>query len=228
MDKHKQEIKAKAKVITIGVLAAIISFLLIVSVLWWITDEIVLENETAFDTTIHNFLSAYITPTTTQVMLACTFLGSSQFLFPAYTLLAALFFFYRRDTLLAIGVAGIGLLSRGLLLILKNIFQRARPSDPVAQSFSGYSYPSGHSFSAFTFFGLVAYLIWKSHLHLAWKWTLSVICLLLGACVALSRVYLHAHFASDVIAGFCISMLWLGISLWILQRIRRSGIFKKV
>ncbi|HUS02593.1 MAG TPA: phosphatase PAP2 family protein [Chitinophagaceae bacterium] len=228
MDQHKKELKEKAKVITVGVLVAILSFLLLVSVLWWITDEIVLENEMAFDTGIHKFLSAYTTPVTTKVMLACTVLGSSQFLLPAYTLLAALFFFYKRNSLLAIAVGAIGLLSRGLLLILKNIFQRTRPSDPVAQSFAGYSYPSGHSFSAFTFFGLVTYLIWKTNLHLLWKWTLSVMCLLLGACVALSRVYLHAHFASDVIAGFCISMLWLGISLWVLQRIRRSGKFEKL
>jgi membrane-associated phospholipid phosphatase len=35
-------------------------------------------------------------------------------------------------------------------------------------------------------------------------------------------VYLHVHFASDVIAGFCLSMIWLSISLWILQKIQRS------
>lgn len=202
-------------------MAVIVFFLLILFLFWRITDEIVLEQETTFDTDIHQFLAAYTTPATTKVMLLLTFLGSREFLLPAYTLLAAFFLFYKRDIIQALGIVMIGLISRGLLLLLKNIFQRHRPLGQLAQNFTGYSYPSGHSFSAFTFFGLLTYLIWKTNLSRGWKWILSFIFFLLAAGVAISRVYLHAHFASDVIAGFCLSILWLGIALWILHSVQR-------
>ena len=222
MQEPDQPITKKAKRITTGLLAVILVFLLILFLFWRITDEIVLEQETTFDTNIHKFLAAYTTPATTKVMLLFTFLGSREFLLPAYTLLAAFFLLYKRNIIQALGIVVIGLISRGLLLLLKSIFQRHRPLGQLAENFTGYSYPSGHSFSAFTFFGLLTYLVWKTDLSPGWKWILSVIFFLLAAEVAVSRVYLHAHFASDVIAGFCLSLLWLGIALWLLDKIQRS------
>jgi undecaprenyl-diphosphatase len=44
----------------------------------------------------------------------------------------------------------------------------------------------------------------------------------MAASIAVSRVYLHVHFASDVVAGFCLSIIWLSISLWILTKIENS------
>lgn len=201
---------------------AITLFLLTVFIFWRITDEIVLDQESTFDVAVFKMLSQYITPGTTNVMLLFTFFGSDKFLLPAYILLAAFFLFYKRNTFHSISVVAIGLSSVGLLFILKDIFHRHRPLQPLTQNVIGYSYPSGHSFSSFTFFGLLTYIIWKTNLSNFWKWVLSVLFILIAVCIALSRVYLHVHFASDVIAGFCLSMIWLSISLWILQKIQRS------
>lgn len=222
MDQPTQEIKKKAKGITLGLLIAITFFLLTVYLFWRITDEIVLEQESAFDLAVFKMLSQYITPVTTNVMLVFTFFGSTKFLLPAYILLAAFFLFYKRNTLHSISVAAIGLSSVGLLFLLKNIFQRHRPLEPLTPNVIGYSYPSGHSFSSFTFFGLLTYIIWKTDLSKFWKWVLSVLFILIAVCIALSRVYLHVHFASDVVAGLCLSIIWLSISLWILHTIQRS------
>jgi undecaprenyl-diphosphatase len=222
VDQPTQQIKKKAKGITLGLLMAIILFLLTVFIFWRITDEIVLDQESTFDVAVFKMLSQYITPGTTNVMLLFTFFGSTKFLLPAYILLAAFFLFYKRNTFHSISVAAIGLSSVGLLFILKDIFHRHRPLQPLTQNVIGYSYPSGHSFSSFTFFGLLTYIIWKTNLSNFWKWVLSVLFILIAVCIALSRVYLHVHFASDVIAGFCLSMIWLSISLWILLRIQRS------
>ena len=40
---------------------------------------------------------------------------------------------------------------------------------------------------------------------------------LFACAIAFSRVYLHVHYASDVIAGFCLCIVWLGISFWIMR-----------
>ena len=105
---------------------------------------------------------------------------------------------------------------------LKNIFHRHRPLDPLAPDIIGYSYPSGHSFSAFTFFGLLSYLIWKSNLSPFLKVIVSTLFILLAFCTAVSRVYLRAHFASDVVASFFLAIIWLGISLWMKEKIKNN------
>ena len=207
-------------------LISVILFLLVVFVFWRITDEIVLEKEGSFDAIVFKALAGYTTPATTKFMLVFTFFGSTKFLLPAYLLLTGFFLLFKRNGFWSAGIASIGLSSIGLLFLLKNIFHRHRPLEPLTQNVIGYSYPSGHSFSSFTFFGLLTYLIWKTDLPKIWKWILSVLFNTLAVCIALSRVYLHVHFASDVVAGFCLSIIWLFICFWVLNTIRRKWNFK--
>lgn len=219
MKESPQQVKKKAKVISAGLLVTILFFALIVFALWQITDDFALEKENKFDLKVFEILSQYINPVTTQLMLICTFFGSAMFILPAYVLLAAILYFYKRNKWLSITIVVIGLASRLLLFIIKNIFRRDRPIEPLTDLVHGYSYPSGHSFSSFTLFGLLTYIIWKTNLSKFWKWCLSVFFILFAICIAISRVYLHVHYASDVIAGFCLSLLWLGISLWIIEKV---------
>jgi undecaprenyl-diphosphatase len=214
----KQEINKNARTITLGLIAAVLFFLLIIFILWKITDEIVVGKKTAFDFDAFALLSDYKNPFNTWLMTKITFFGSSHFIIPAYFILAAIVFYYKRNRYLALTILALGLLSRLVLLMIKNIFDRARPSDPLIFGVDGFSFPSGHSFSAFTFFGLLCYVIWKTKLASLWKWILSVSFIFFAAIIALTRVYLHVHYASDVIAGFCFSMLWLGIVLWVLEK----------
>ena len=200
-------------------LVVIILFLVTVFIFWRITDEIVLEKEGGFDDAVFKMLTQYTNPATTHTMLLFTFFGSTKFLLPAYIILSVFFLFYKRDRWQSISIAAVGLSSIGLLFLLKNIFHRHRPLEPLTSNVIGYSYPSGHSFSSFTFFGLLTFIIWQTNIAKIWKWILSILFIGLAACIALSRVYLHVHFASDVVAGFCLSIIWLSISLWILTKI---------
>ena len=228
MDKVTQDTKKKAKGITLGLVIAIILFLATVFIFWRITDEIVLEKEGGFDNAVFKMLSQYTNPATTHIMLLFTFFGSTKFLLPAYIILSAFFLFYKRDRWQSISIAAIGLSSIGLLFLLKNIFHRHRPLEPLTKNVIGYSYPSGHSFSSFTFFGLLTYIIWQTNIPKIWKWILSIVFIGMAACIAISRVYLHVHFASDVVAGFCLSIIWLSISLLILKKIQNSGKLRAV
>jgi membrane-associated phospholipid phosphatase len=219
---QEKQIQKKAKGITLGLFAGILFFLLAAVLFWRITDEIVLEKGTGLDLGVYNFISRFRTPGTTRLMLFFTFFGSVAFLLPAYILLAAWFLFYKKDRLQAFVVVAIGISSKLLLTLLKNIFRRDRPLEPLTPNVPGYSYPSGHSFSAFIFFGLLTYLTCKMDLPAVWKWILSVLFILIAFLTATSRVYLHVHFASDAIASFCLSVIWLSISLWVVEKMKKT------
>lgn len=108
--------------------------------------------------------------------------------------------------------AGINLvLSVGLCLVLKEIVQRERPAESIRLvSETGYSFPSGHSMVAMAFFGFLMWMV----LHYEEDRIVKILCTLGFACVILligmSRVYLGVHYLSDVLAGFLVTVVWLG------------------
>jgi undecaprenyl-diphosphatase len=89
----------------------------------------------------------------------------------------------------------------------------------LLENVKGFSFPSGHSFSAFTFCGLLIYILWETQVNSLVKWLGTIALFVFAALIATSRVYLHVHYASDVIAGFCLSILWLAISISVLHTI---------
>ena len=207
----------KAKWITSRFILALVLFLVILFVFVTITDEIVLEHENGFDQNISQAISVLASPFATRLMEVVTFFGSSYFLFPAYVVLI-IYYWYRKNIKLALDITMIGLSSTGILFLFKNIFQRQRPLDPLIRDVTGFSFPSGHSFSSFTFFGLIIYILWKTGIKKMWKILVTIVLFLFAATIAFSRVYLRVHYPSDVVAGFCLSIIWLMLSLWILHK----------
>ena len=207
--------KEVAKGFSLWLLLGILIFLGVLYLFFRITDEFVLEKETAFDNGIFQWMATITSDQVTKVMLFFTFFGSTKFLLPAYLLLTGYFLFDKRTLFRSLTIALVGLSSIGLLYLLKWTFQRHRPLEPLTQKAIGYSYPSGHSFSSFTFCGILVYIIWHTKWPAWIKWLLSIILVLFAACIAFSRVYLHVHFASDVLAGLCLSIIWLAIC-WVI------------
>ena len=199
-------------------------FLFTLFIFWMIASEIVLEHENSFDFVMFQFMDSITSPFATRIMLFFTFFGSTLFLLPSYLILTSYFLFIKRNQRLSIQVATIGLTSTIGLFILKNIFHRTRPLDTLVSHVHSFSFPSGHTFSSFTFFGLITYLIWQKHFATKWKYFYSITLFLFCCMIAASRVYLHVHFASDVVAGFCLSVIWLIISLWLLNMIRKQQV----
>lgn len=154
-------------------------------------------------------------------MLFVTFLGNHKFLIPANLLLIFYFLFAAHQNWFSIRVLTIALSSLALMLLLKTLFQRKRPLSPLLKAAKGLSFPSGHSIMAVTFYGLLLYIL----VHTAdasWvKWLLAVLLVLLIILIGFSRVYLRVHYASDVIAGFIIGLLWLWISLTVLNNLEQ-------
>jgi membrane-associated phospholipid phosphatase len=101
-----------------------------------------------------------------------------------------------------------------LTAFLKVIVARPRPPDfllnpaDILQSINQYSFPSGHVLFFVVFFGFIAYLAWL-HLTGFARILVIAICGVLIVLIGPSRVYLGAHWASDVVGSYIIGFLWL-------------------
>ena len=216
--KDEQEIPKKVKAISLRILVAALIFLLAIAIFTLIANEMVLENENGLDKRAFSELSAITNPLMTRIMTIITFFGSSYFLGPSYLILIIYFLVIKKNRRMSLDIAAFGILGGIILFSLKAIFHRHRPLDPLIQNVNGFSFPSGHSFSAFTFFGLLIYIIWNQNINPSLRWILTILFFLFACAIAFSRIYLHVHYASDVVAGFLLCIVWLVASFWILKK----------
>ncbi len=105
---------------------------------------------------------------------------------------------------------------------LKYLFHRARPhfDDPLL-TLASYSFPSGHTMGATLFYGvLAAYLVctWR---RLSARVLAVCVALAMVLLVGLSRMYLGAHYLSDVLAALAFSCAWLAICITGVSTLRR-------
>jgi len=198
----------------------LVSLLFIISifVFGYIAHEIVGENETAFDEKAFHFFAGFNSPGFITINRILTFFGASYFSISAYIILLTILFLSGRKTD-GINIAIIAVTSTALMFGLKEFFHRKRPDLPLIRTLDNFSFPSGHALSSFIFCSVLVYLVWKGGLHIAWKWVLSVLLMLFSICIGISRIVLRYHYASDVIAGFCLALAWVIFSLWLEKKL---------
>ncbi len=99
-----------------------------------------------------------------------------------------------------------------LSTLLKLGLRRARPHNLDIRTFGvrSYSFPSGHAFGTVIFYGLFSYLDLKYLAH-PWNIVISTVVWLLILLTGISRVYLKAHYPSDVLGGWLLGLLSLFI-----------------
>ncbi|MGN1271416.1 MAG: phosphatase PAP2 family protein [Clostridia bacterium] len=93
--------------------------------------------------------------------------------------------------------------------ILKFIIARPRPEVLRIVEEKGYSFPSGHSMVATGFYGFLIYLVYKNIKNKKIKYPLIVMLSVLILLIGISRIYLGAHYATDVIGGWIIGIVYL-------------------
>ena len=198
----------------------LVSLLFIISifVFGYIAHEIVGENETVFDEKAFHFFAGFNSPGFITINRILTFFGASYFSISAYIILLTILFLSGRKTD-GINIAIIAVTSTALMFGLKEFFHRKRPDLPLIRTLDNFSFPSGHALSSFIFCSVLVYLVWKGGLHIAWKWVLSVLLMLFSICIGISRIVLRYHYASDVIAGFCLALAWVIFSLWLEKKL---------
>lgn len=111
------------------------------------------------------------------------------------------------------------------VFLLKLAFGRTRPRVELWEDFESgtpyQSFPSGHVALYVVFFGFLAFVLYRLRsLPDVPRRLIAAFCLFLILCVPASRVYLGAHYFTDVMGGFAIGVLSLiGLCLWYLYSI---------
>jgi undecaprenyl-diphosphatase len=114
-----------------------------------------------------------------------------------------------------------------LNVMLKLYFARQRPEfDEPLLHLATYSFPSGHAAYSTMLYGLLAAYV--AHRVDRWRWRLAsvLMCAAIIVLIAFSRLYLGAHYLTDVVAGVLEAVAWLAL-VWMavttLRRRRKPG-----
>ena len=172
-----------------------------------------------FDRPLMVWLRARHTPTATRVMTTLTHLGG-VYAVPAVALATAGYLARCRHSrrpaaFLAVSLIG----STAINSALKTMYKRTRPTyfHHIVREKS-YSFPSGHAMASAALAACTCVIAWPT------RWRLPAI---LGSAayvpaVGVTRMYLGVHFPSDILAGWCVAVAWVGevaTIMWLMDRL---------
>lgn len=207
--------RAAKEALGVPLAAGILVFATMTLILAEIAEDVLSrEPLTVADAQLSTWLHVHGTLCVTRAMRVATSLGSPLTV-TCITVALALFLLWRhrRPYWLAALVSSV---PGGALLnwLLKYGFHRARPyfDDPIL-TLTGYSFPSGHTMMASVLYGGVAVYL-CAHIP---DWRMRVLILfsasLVIALIGFSRVYLGAHYLSDVLGAMAEGLAWLSLCL---------------
>lgn len=192
--------------IYIEFIIAAIFFIAAGSLFYILVHFIIPEKENLIDNLSFYYVKPWVKNTNTEVAVFVSYFGSGLFLLPAYFFIIYSLLSKGRKTY-AIFVFTVSVSGLLLGLVLKELFQRPRPLHHMVSA-GGYSFPSGHSLGGFIFCLLVIFLIWKLKTSRLNKYFLYFISAVFGFLIGFSRVYLHVHYATDVLGSLFVAIGW--------------------
>lgn len=108
--------------------------------------------------------------------------------------------------------------SSRLNVAFKAAFERTRPDFWEHMSAENtFSFPSGHAMGSMSIAAPLVVLAWGTR----FRWAALAVAVVYVAAVGASRVYLGVHFPSDVLAGWSLTVLWVGILVMVLLLVAR-------
>lgn len=182
--------------------------------LFIINTILVISNKVSLiDKSIHDFVIKFSSEVTTTIMKIFTFFGSTIFIVILSIILFIIFIILKQKDK-AFKTAGAIIISTIINNIIKIIIRRPRPEYMTVVE-KTFSYPSGHTMASTTLYGILLYLLLKSNLNKTYKIGFGIILGNLPLLVGISRIYLGAHFFTDVFGGYLLSGLILTIVYYI-------------
>jgi len=154
-----------------------------------------------------------------------SFIGQTTVAFSIVILIAALFWFYdyHWEALFSLIAASSAVFNS----IFKYIIGRPRPSASIVSILDKQlspSYPSGHVVFFSVFFGfLIAAMFYAKGLNYYLRIITVIVSVVLIVLVSISRVFLGAHWVTDVIAGYLFGLIFLLVLLFFYQRKYQAG-----
>lgn len=115
---------------------------------------------------------------------------------------------------LFIEAGAVAIITIAIGALLKLLLRRSRPVTEYVEKmfFKTFSFPSGHAIGSLISYGLAAFVLslkWPEIGIYAWS-----VATILTLFVSLSRIYLGAHYASDIIGGWIVGIAGLFVILF--------------
>lgn len=159
------------------------------------------------DNEVYEFIYASESFITTSILLGTTKIGE-VWAMVCLSLMLVAYLMLKRYKIEALFFVITMSLSGILNPLLKNIFDRERPTLLRLIDISGFSFPSGHAMGSTSFFGSAMYIA-QRRASGSTKGVIIGLCVALILLISISRVYLGVHYPTDIIAGiiggaFCI------------------------
>ena len=159
----------------------------------------------------------------TSVLRVVTWLGSTAVIIPLGVIVGGFFVLRRRRwqplALLAAAVAG----AVGLYGIVKPLIGRPRPLPAVWIGHnSGAAFPSGHATQSVAFYAMLAIVLGAGRS----PWVKTVLwsaAALVALAVGGSRIYLGAHWLTDVLGGYALGACWVATVVIVMLAISSRG-----
>lgn len=157
------------------------------------------------DLWVYHLLKPLIQEPLISIMKAITFLGEPKTI--AFCSLLFIIYLVRNNRKEIKPFLILLIISVIFIVFLKLIFVRERPNILRLIPIDGYSFPSGHSIISVSFYGY-----FTTYLLEHYKLNFAIISILLILGIGLSRIFLGVHYFSDVLAGYSLGFLSLGIT----------------
>lgn len=206
---------------TVELFIIFLLFITCIIVFLFLASKILGGREIKFDKMAFGFMDSINSPAITKFMIFMSFLGDAPFITGAAITLIIYFLFIKKHRWYSVKVPVIAVGSISLNLLTKSFFHRERPLIKHLVEASGLSFPSGHSMVSASFYGLLIYLSWHNIENRVLHYLISGLLVLTILLIGCSRVYLHVHYATDVMAGFSAGFLWVILGVYGLRRLER-------
>ncbi len=185
--------------------------------LFLLLTNLVLEKKILYyDQLISGFIYSYRTPILTIVMTAITNLTD----FPAgFVLSLAIVLLLLKKYKKEVFIFALSIIISCILSnLLKMFFRVPRPAISPLEEVTDFTYPSGHAIGNLVLYGLLAFFTFHIIKNKSVGIFVGVVILIWIGLIGLSRIYLGAHYPSDVLAGYLVGLWWL-VMVWLIGRI---------
>ncbi len=172
------------------------------------------QHLSVFDNYLHDISQLTRTPWLDHTMVVITRLGDFSTQFIVSFILCILLLLFRQFQALLFAGSTLATVAVSNYLF-KHFFERARPSI-LLEPLQSFSFPSGHSASGFAFFLVLGVLASRQQPQ-RWRVLWLITALMPAISIALSRVYLTAHWPTDILAGGLLASVICSLSLMLIQ-----------
>jgi undecaprenyl-diphosphatase len=202
--------------LTVGFLCSLVGL----GVFAFVTESVARERSlTAFDLSVAEWLHAHATLTGTGICHWISVLGAPGMMTALAVAVAGVLAASRRwlDCIgWVAGLTGAALLHTALEFLIE------RPRPPyAADTLAGFSFPSSHAMGSLVAYGMLSYLILLHGRSRIVHFAVVTSAVLLIIAIGFSRLYLGAHYFSDVVGGYAAGLVWLSTCISGLEVTRR-------